>query len=196
MTDSDIALGHRVRSKRHELKLTLDDLAGRSGVARTTISKIERDIVSPSFNTLAKIARGMGLKITQLISEEQGEEPVVIRKKDRAVLEFNGSEYKVENLSSVLENVMLEVIEMTIEAGKDVGVDPPHPGEEFLLCQQGTVEFQIGDTTYKLQKGDAIHFKPNENTCLLNTSSRQAKVLWAYTPPRLVMSSSRTGNSK
>ncbi len=192
MTESNIALGQRVRSKRHELKLTLDDLAKRSGVARTTISKIERDIISPSFNTLAKIARGMGLKITQLISDEQGEEPVVVRKKDRAILEFNGLQCKVENLTSILDNVMLEVIELTLEGGKNIGVDPPHPGEEFLLCQQGTVEFQIGENTYILQKGDAIHFKPNENTCLLNNSSRQAKVLWAYTPPRLAMRGNRT----
>jgi transcriptional regulator with XRE-family HTH domain len=181
----EIKLGDRIRTKRKELKLTLDELAKRSGVARTTISKIERDIISPSFNTIAKIARGMNLRLTQIISEDLDEEQVVIRKNDRTTLELNGSRCKLENITKSLSNMQIEVVKLTLESGSDIGVDPPHPGEEFLLCLKGTVEFQIGENLYKLRKADAIHFKPNQNTNLFNRSSRKAQVLWAYTPPRL-----------
>jgi len=183
LTESEIALGQKVRAKRHELNLTLDELAERSGVARTTISKIERDLISPSFNTLAKVARGMGLKITQIISEEEADQPVVVRKKDRVTLVLNGSKCTVEDLTRNLPNQQLEVVELTLEAGQDTGVDPAHPGEEFLLCQQGTIEFQIGADTYRLKKGDSIHFRSNKSTCLSSPGESKAKVLWVYCPP-------------
>jgi transcriptional regulator with XRE-family HTH domain len=183
LTETDIALGQRVRAKRHELNLTLDELATRSGVARTTISKIERDLISPSFNTLAKVARGMGLKITQIISEEETDQPIVVRKKDRVRLELNGSKCTVEDLTGNLENMQLEVVELTLQAGQDTGVDLAHPGEEFLLCQQGTVELQIGGERYKLKKGDSIQFKSTRSTCLSNPGDSKARVLWVYFPP-------------
>ena len=182
MKETEIALGQRVRAKRHALNLTLEELAERSGVARTTISKIERDLISPSFNTLAKVARGMGVKITQMISEEESDQPVVVRKQDRVTLDLNGSKCTVEDLTRNLPNMQLEVVELTLEAGQDTGVDPAHPGEEFLLCQQGTVEFQIGSNTYRLKKGDSIQFKSNKSTCLSNLGESNAKVLWVYSP--------------
>lgn len=183
MIESEIALGEKVRSKRHELNLTLDDVAKRSGVARTTISKIERDLISPSFNTLAKVARGMGLKITQIISEEETDQPVVVRKQDRVTLELNGSKCTVEDLTRNLPNLQLEVVELTLTAGQDTGVDPAHLGEEFLLCQQGAVEVLIGDDRYLLRRGDALQFNPSKDTRLSNQGESNARVLWVYCPP-------------
>jgi len=185
MTELEIQLGQRIRSTRKELGLTLDALARRTCVARTTISKIERNIISPSFNTLAKIARGMNIKVTHLIDEDRDEDQVVIRKKDRKILELYGAQCKIESLTKNISNMQIEVVKLTLESGGDSGMDPPHPGEEFLLCLKGTVEFQIGEDVHKLNRGDSLHFKPNRDSGLFNRNSREAQVLWVYTPPRL-----------
>jgi transcriptional regulator with XRE-family HTH domain len=185
MTELEIQLGQRIRSTRKELGLTLDALARRTRVARTTISKIERNIISPSFNTLAKIARGMNIKVTHLIDEDRDEDQVLIRKKDRKILELYGAQCKIESLTKSISNMQIEVVKLTLESGGDSGMDPPHPGEEFLLCLKGTVEFQIGENVYRLNKGDSLHFKPNRDSGLFNRNSREAQVLWVYTPPRL-----------
>lgn len=193
MTELEIQLGKRIRSTRKELGLTLDALARRTGVARTTISKIERNIISPSFNTLAKIARGMNIKVTRLIDEDRDEDQVVIRKKDRKTLRLDGSQCKIESLTKSINNMQIEVVKLTLESRSDSGMDPPHPGEEFLLCLKGTVEFQVGENVYRLDRGDSLHFKPNHDSGLFNRSSGEAQVLWVYTPPRLSIQGGQTG---
>jgi transcriptional regulator with XRE-family HTH domain len=193
MTEFETRLGQRIRSTRKGLGLTLDALAQRSGVARTTISKIERNLISPSFNTLAKIARGMNVKVTHLIDETRDEDQVLIRKKDRRILELNGSQCKIESLTKSISNMQIEVVKLSVEGGGDSGVDPPHAGEEFLLCLKGAVEFQLGDHPYKLNRGDAMHFKPNRESILYNRGSREAQVLWIFTPPRLPIQEGKAG---
>lgn len=184
MEDVDIVLGERIRSKRQELNFTLDELAKRSGVARTTISKIERDIISPSFSTLSKIVRGMDMRITQFFDDKHEETEVLLKKGDRVTIEHSVSNFLVESLTMNQQNMQMEVVEVTIESGKNCGTDSPHDGEDFLLCQQGSVEFQIGDKMHKLLKGDTLHFKPSEITCLYNNSNKQAKILWAHLPQK------------
>lgn len=185
MKETEILLGNKLREKRKELGLTLDKLAGRTGVARTTISKIERDIISPSFNTLAKIARGMNIKVTQLIDDEPTEEEVVTRKKDRRTTQLNGSGCRVESLARGVNNMQIEVVKMTIVSGGESGMDPAHEGEEVIICVKGNVEFHIGTNVYELNKGDSLHFRPNRESGLFNRGTREAEVLWIYTPPGL-----------
>ena len=52
-------LGGRVRALRRERGLTLEVLAGRSGVSRAMISKLERGEKNPTLVVAAKVAAGL-----------------------------------------------------------------------------------------------------------------------------------------
>ena len=52
------ALGGRLKSARLAAHLTLDQLAGRSGVSRAMLSKVERGEKSPTLSIISRIARG------------------------------------------------------------------------------------------------------------------------------------------
>lgn len=47
---------------RQEAGLSQTELAARSGTAQAVISRIERGVVSPSLDTLSRIARGLGMR--------------------------------------------------------------------------------------------------------------------------------------
>jgi transcriptional regulator with XRE-family HTH domain len=47
---------------RREAGLSQSELAARSGTAQAVISRIERGTVSPSLDTLSKIAKGLGMR--------------------------------------------------------------------------------------------------------------------------------------
>lgn len=47
---------------RQEAGLSQTELAARSGTAQAVISRIERGAVSPSLDTLSKIAKGLGMR--------------------------------------------------------------------------------------------------------------------------------------
>jgi transcriptional regulator with XRE-family HTH domain len=63
------SLGHKLRVLRAERGLTLRDAASRTGVAKETISDIERGIRHPHDVTVAKLAEGYGVPIGDLLEE-------------------------------------------------------------------------------------------------------------------------------
>ena len=61
-----IAMNNIVREIRKEKKLSQDDLAKRTGLSRKTISNIENELSSPSFETASKIADALSVPVAQV----------------------------------------------------------------------------------------------------------------------------------
>jgi transcriptional regulator with XRE-family HTH domain len=66
---ASVDLGQRVKSLRQERELTLKQLAARSGTSSSALSKIENNLISPTFDTVQKIASGLGVGIASLFAE-------------------------------------------------------------------------------------------------------------------------------
>jgi transcriptional regulator with XRE-family HTH domain len=60
------ALGTAIRKLRHDRGLTQEALAHRSGITVGHLSKIERGVANPSWETVVAIADGLGLPPAQL----------------------------------------------------------------------------------------------------------------------------------
>lgn len=61
-------IGDRVRSLREESLLSISELAEKSGVAKSYISSLERNIkMNPSINVLEKISKGLGVPLEKIV---------------------------------------------------------------------------------------------------------------------------------
>ena len=61
-------IGENIKKVRNKLSLTQDDLVRKSGVKHTTLTKIESNVVvKPSVQTVAKIAKALGVGVDDLI---------------------------------------------------------------------------------------------------------------------------------
>ena len=61
-------IGENIKKARNKLGLTQDDLVRKSGVKYTTLTKIESDVVvKPSVQTVAKIAKALGIAIEDIL---------------------------------------------------------------------------------------------------------------------------------
>jgi len=61
-------IGENIKKVRNKLGLTQDDLVRKSGVKHTTLTKIESNVViKPSVQTVAKIAKALGISIEDLL---------------------------------------------------------------------------------------------------------------------------------
>ena len=61
-------IGDNIKKTRTKLGLTQDDLVRKSGVKHTTLTKIESNVVvKPSVQTVAKIAKALGVSIENLL---------------------------------------------------------------------------------------------------------------------------------
>ena len=83
-TGEPLSIGGNLRRYRLAEGLTLKQLAARSGVSIATISKVENGKISGGFETIYKIARGLGVLVTDIIVDgASDEEPLVVHRRDR-----------------------------------------------------------------------------------------------------------------
>ena len=59
-------VGTRIKERRKEKGLTQADLAERSGLQQPQVSRLEAGVHSPSFKTLSKIAKALGIDVGDL----------------------------------------------------------------------------------------------------------------------------------
>ena len=61
-------IGENIKKARNKLGLTQDDLVRESSVKHTTLTKIESNVVvKPSVQTVAKIAKALGIPMENLV---------------------------------------------------------------------------------------------------------------------------------
>lgn len=154
-----MTLGGRIREERTGRGLSLDELAARAGVSRSTISEVERGMKVPSIMTLHGIATGLDTTVSRLLGEERPEPVIVLRHDVQDVArDLSGWERRI--LSPVLPGVEFEFMRTTIPPLLDLGASPPHsPGSrEYVAVEHGTLQLTIADTAYLLHAGDSIYY--------------------------------------
>ncbi|MGN7398142.1 helix-turn-helix domain-containing protein [Peribacillus frigoritolerans] len=64
-------IGYRVKSLREERKMSISELSSKSGVAKSYISSLERNLqTNPTILVLEKIARILCIKVDGLLNEQ------------------------------------------------------------------------------------------------------------------------------
>ena len=62
-------LGEAVRSERKRVKLSQEKLAEKANLSTVFISRVERGKESPSVDNLVKIAKALGVRVRNLVSD-------------------------------------------------------------------------------------------------------------------------------
>ena len=65
----DIKLGNRLSYLRKRKKMTLDELALKSGVSKSILSQIERDLSNPTVSTISRISQALEENLSDLFSK-------------------------------------------------------------------------------------------------------------------------------
>jgi len=61
-------IGDKIKQLRNKQGLTQDELARKSDLPYTTLTKIESNVITkPTIQTVVKVANGLGIKIDELI---------------------------------------------------------------------------------------------------------------------------------
>ncbi len=184
--DQELArISQRIREARDAAGLTLQELAARSGVATSTIQKVETEQMIPSVAVIIKIARGLGMHVSQLVQE--GEETLEISHISAHERHEIGARGKllVERLSGDLLEPSLEMWRVTLYPGVSSGRQAiEYDGEEIVNCEAGEVTFCLGEQEYVLATGDSLHFKASIPHLWRNDGHSPARFTVTGTLPR------------
>ncbi len=150
-------LGHRLRTRRQELGLSLRELAERVGLTASFLSQIERDLASPSIESLRKISDALEVPIFHFLIEPEVRSPVV-RRDERAKLRLPGSNLTYQLMTPDL-NRQMEVFLAEKEPGEEkITIPLRQQTEEFIYVLEGQLEIELGEEVYLLGPGDSVYF--------------------------------------
>jgi transcriptional regulator with XRE-family HTH domain len=154
-------LGGRIRGLRRERGLTLDLLAERSGVSRAMISKLERGEKNPTLVVAAKVAEGLGVRLSQLVGVEERREVVVVPRGRRMVVRDPETGFERQLLSPSFGGRGIEFIKNVVPEDSTSGEFPPHRRgvEEYVVVERGRLRAFLGGEDYLLEEGDALYFE-------------------------------------
>jgi transcriptional regulator with XRE-family HTH domain len=154
-------LGGRVRELRRRRGLTLEELAGLSGVSRAMISKLERGEKNPTLVVAARLAEGLGVTLSQLAGMEERREVVVLPRERRMVMRDPQTGFERQLLSPNFVGRSVEFIRNEIPENSTSGEFPPHRRgvEEHIVVERGSLRATVGGEEYLLREGDALYFE-------------------------------------
>jgi transcriptional regulator with XRE-family HTH domain len=154
-------LGERVRALRRERGWTLEVLAERSGVSRAMISKLERGEKNPTLVVAAKVAEGLGMNLSQLVSVEEKSKVVVVPRERRMTMRDPETGFERQLLSPSLGGRGVEFMRNVVPEGSTSGELPPHRRgvEEYVVVERGRLRAVLGGVEYVLEEGDAAYFE-------------------------------------
>jgi transcriptional regulator with XRE-family HTH domain len=176
-------LGERVRGIRQGHELTLEEAAKRTGLARSTLSKIENNQMSPTFEVLQKLAGGFAIDLDELLTVPRQAPPSGRRSITRADdgRLFRTPTYDHEFLCTDLIHKGIVPSRSRIHA-RSISDFPDwvrHAGDDFLLVLEGTVE--LHSEFYEpvvLERGDSIYYDAQMGHLCVSVSAEDALVLW------------------
>ncbi|MCT4509738.1 MAG: XRE family transcriptional regulator [Tepidibacter sp.] len=175
-------IGAKINRLRILNQLTQEELAQRCDLTKGFISKIERDLTSPSIATLMDILEALGTDLKAFFNEVV-EEKIVYKKDD--IYESVNDELKhtIHWLIPNSQKNEMEPILVDIEPGGKTVIDRPHQGEEFGYIVKGSVIIHIGNKKFKIKKGESFYFTPDKEHYIVNNTNKIASILWVSTPP-------------
>jgi mannose-6-phosphate isomerase-like protein (cupin superfamily) len=179
-TESD--LGTRVREIRKTRKWTLKEVADRTGLAISTISKMERGEISLTYDRFMRLAQGFGLDVGELFdasAEGFSHGTVSVTRAGDAPVHRSAT-YDYDMLASDVTGKHMVPMIGRIKAHSFGAFEDFifHPGEEFIYVIEGTLAVHLKwRDPITLTKGDSIYFDSGLGHAYVSTSEQDATVL-------------------
>jgi len=204
-------LGGRIRELRLARNYRILDLAKMTGLTSSMISQVERGGISPSIDTLKKIANTLEVSVGYFFEDEKAPDLALTSPKSLAAETTVSYDQLRPDLNIVeISPVVHENQRKILSPGKGVNfyllnpnLDGPiefiynvyepgsgtgkglysHPGSECGLILEGELVVTILDKEYRLQKGDSITFDSAKPHSKRNEGKIPCICVWANTPP-------------
>ncbi len=183
--------GAVLRAYRRQNGWTLADVAARTGIQVSTLSKVENSKMSLSYDKLVRISQGLKIDIALLfgggqLQPEPSARPRGALNGRRSVTPAGGGKaiqtanYLHHYLASDLLNKKFSPIiaELQVRRIEDFGEFISHPGEEHAYVLEGEVDLYT--TLYaplRLKTGDSIYFDSGMGHAYIAAAPGKCRVL-------------------
>ena len=173
-------IGGKIKQLRTQKGLTLEELASRSELTKGFLSQLERNLTSPSIDSLDDILEALGTNLADFFKEDKVEQ-YVFREMDFFIDERENC--TVHWIVPNTQKNRMEPILLTLPAGGESFEVAPHSGEEFGYVVDGAVTLVCDGQRSVLRRGETFYLHGQTFHTLKNEDEAAAHILWVSTPP-------------
>ncbi|MEM9581379.1 MAG: XRE family transcriptional regulator [Pseudomonadota bacterium] len=176
-------LGSRVRELRKAQGWTLAQAAKQAGLARSTLSKIENGLMSPTYDALKKLADGLQISVPQLFTPPQKDQIVgrmSVTKTGEGAAHATAT-YEHELLGEALSKKRMLPYRARVRARSidEFNGWVRHDGEEFLYVLTGVVRLYTEFyEPVEMRRGDSAYYDAAMGHNVVSVSDEDATILW------------------
>lgn len=186
-------LGDRIRRLRHDRHWSLSELSRRSGIATSTLSKVENGLLSLAYVRLLSVATAFELTLSAFLATSAAEEPQPAaiariswaRRGSGEILEIGS--YTYEYLCTNLRKKRMVPLIGQVHARtlEEFGPLVKHEGEEFLFVLKGQVEVHTEFYAPEvLREMEGVYLDSRMGHAAINAGSGEAWILSVNTDPK------------
>jgi len=169
MTDALGQVGARLRSARHARGWTLEELATRSQMSVSTLSRLESGKRQASLELLVPLTRQLGVRIDDLVAP-----PTVDPRVRRSVIHRDGM--VIAPLAPEGSSVNTYKITYSPDPNRCVELRV-HEGYEWLYVLAGRLRLRLGEQDLVLSRGEAAEFDTRIPHAIGAAGNRPAQII-------------------
>jgi transcriptional regulator with XRE-family HTH domain len=174
------AIGRRLRSTRQSKHLTIEQVASSTGLTKGFISRIERDLTSPSVSTLIQLCDVLGIEIGALFAHTDAQFVPL----DSAPKIDLGGAGAAERLVSPRREERVQVVRSRVEPAGNGGPEFYTVSAELDLVHvlRGSIRIAFTDAEWTLVAGDTLTFDGRQPHNWWADDGEGADLLWVLLP--------------
>lgn len=159
-------IGERIKNLRLKKSMGLVELGRHTGLSASFLSQLETGRVVPTLRNLARIAMVFSKDLSYFFESEPQTLFRVHRRKERVRMPQTGADdpaYFFESLGYLVPDRQLDpyFAEFLPMKAAHAPRAHQHDGCEFLYLVSGVLEVRHGETTHRIEAGDAVYFDAN-----------------------------------
>jgi transcriptional regulator with XRE-family HTH domain len=180
-----IQISNRIKERRREKNITVQELATRANVSKGLISQIENSRTIPSLIVLIDIIKSLDIDLNAFFKDirHKGEdlEPIIKRKADYDHFEKEDAEgFAYQRIfTRSIKNSTVDIVILELAPGSHRELVQTE-AYEYKYILSGDIEYQINDNSYLLNQGDSMLFDGRMPHTPKNKTDKPASMLIVY----------------
>jgi len=161
MSNLNARLAERIKQVRIARSWSLQDLADKSAVSRSTLSRIENADVSPTAETLGSLSSAFQMSISQLLAPVETPFAAIVRNNEQALWEDQENGFSRRLVSPPSGGLSAEVVRCDLAPDQKISYETPSVDghEHHLVMLSGVLAVTLGDETHVLEAGDCLRYQ-------------------------------------
>lgn len=174
-------IGEKIRNRRIVLGLTQEEVAMRSELTKGFISQVERNLTSPSVDSLGDILEALGTNFEAFFKEEKS--PKIVFSEEDYYESFDETHcVKQEFVVPDSQKNMMEPCLFTLTGEGESKLYEGCEAEDFCYVIEGKIELIFGEKSYLLKKGSCFYTDCSKSRKIINRA-KKSQCLWVMSPP-------------